>query len=78
MNKILYHLPIPFNGKGKIEVDCKAYGECLDIAAKKNWKAWNCEPCDKCPLMENEDPMNADIGKLSIAVLKHMLAKMSA
>lgn len=37
----------PSRGKGNRNISCEKYSECLDVAAKKDWKTFNCE---KCPL----------------------------
>ncbi len=33
-------------GKGQRNLNCDLYYNCLDIAAKKDWKSFNCEGCD--------------------------------
>lgn len=35
----------PTEGNGKKNIDCEKYQNCLDIAAKNDWKAFNCEQC---------------------------------
>ena len=35
----------PKRGKGERKLDCDHYGACLDLAAKKDWKSFNCESC---------------------------------
>lgn len=35
----------PKRGKGERKLDCDHYGVCLDLAAKKDWKSFNCESC---------------------------------
>ena len=35
----------PIEGKGIKNIDCEKYEKCLDIAAKNDWKAFNCEQC---------------------------------
>lgn len=37
----------PSRGKGNRNIGCEKYSKCLDVAAKKDWKTFNCE---KCPL----------------------------
>jgi hypothetical protein len=33
-------------GKGQRNLTCDLYCSCLNIAAKKDWKSFNCESCD--------------------------------
>lgn len=35
----------PKRGKGERKERCEIYSDCLDIAAKKDWKTFNCESC---------------------------------
>lgn len=35
----------PKNGKGYKKLSCDRYQACLDLAAKKAWKGFNCEHC---------------------------------
>ena len=35
----------PVVDKGKRNPDCDLYSDCLDIAAKEDWKSFNCESC---------------------------------
>ena len=35
----------PKRGKGQRNEACELYSECLDVAAKKVWKLFNCESC---------------------------------
>lgn len=37
----------PSRGNGQRNIGCEKYNICLDVAAKKDWKTFNCE---KCPL----------------------------
>lgn len=41
----------PSRGNGKRNISCEKYGKCLDIAAKKDWKTFNCE---KCPFFTDQ------------------------
>lgn len=36
----------PKRGKGQRNETCEFYNICLDLAAKKDWKTWNCKNCD--------------------------------
>jgi len=35
----------PRRGKGNRKTDCEIYSQCLDVAAKKDWKLWKCDLC---------------------------------
>ncbi len=35
----------PVRGKGERKLNCEHYDECLDLAAKKDWKTFKCENC---------------------------------
>jgi len=35
----------PKRGKGERNISCEHYSECLDLAARKDWKTFNCEGC---------------------------------
>lgn len=35
----------PKRGKGERKLDCDSYKACLDLAAKEDWKTFNCESC---------------------------------
>jgi len=35
----------PSRGSGERNISCEKYGKCLDVAAKKDWKTFNCEKC---------------------------------
>jgi hypothetical protein len=35
----------PKRGPGDKSVECSEYASCLDLAAKKDWKSFNCEAC---------------------------------
>lgn len=37
----------PKPGDGNKKIDCTLYRDCLDLAAKKNWKNFNCEGCNR-------------------------------
>lgn len=41
----------PLRGNGKRNISCEKYEKCLDIAAKKDWKTFNCE---KCPFFTDQ------------------------
>jgi len=41
----------PSRGNGKRNISCEKYGKCLDIAAKKDYKTFNCE---KCPFFTDQ------------------------
>ena len=36
----------PKRGKGQRNETCEFYNICLDLAAKKDWKTWNCKNCE--------------------------------
>ena len=36
----------PKRGKGQRNETCEFYNICLDLAAKKDWKTWNCKSCE--------------------------------
>lgn len=36
----------PRRGKGPRNETCEFYSICLDLAAKKDWKTWNCKNCE--------------------------------
>lgn len=36
---------VPSKGKGVRSLGCPFYGQCLDLAARKNWRGFNCERC---------------------------------
>ena len=46
----------PSEGNGKKNISCEKYNKCLDIAAKENWKAFNCE---KCSSFADQKQLNA-------------------
>lgn len=35
----------PQRGQGNRETDCQFYSDCLDHAAKHDWKSWKCDEC---------------------------------
>ena len=37
--------PKPCRGNGSRETECPHYRECLDKAAKSDWKTWKCDEC---------------------------------
>jgi len=37
----------PKRGPGGRNVECPEYSKCLDLAAKKDWKSFNCEACPR-------------------------------
>jgi hypothetical protein len=51
----------PLKGKGHRELNCDLYETCLDLAAKNNWKAFNCEGCLKDKLTNPEIEKHVDI-----------------
>jgi hypothetical protein len=51
----------PLKGKGHRELNCDLYETCLDLAAKNNWKAFNCEGCLKDKLTNTEIEKHVDI-----------------
>ncbi|MFC1867668.1 hypothetical protein ACFL0H_05995 [Thermodesulfobacteriota bacterium] len=54
-NEVFTEKPKPQRGKGSRREKCAFYGECLDRAAKKNWKTFNCESCS----LYNQEPGEA-------------------
>jgi len=51
----------PSRDNGQRNIHCEKYGNCLDIAAKKDWKTFNCE---KCPLFTaNQKQMEKPVKK---------------
>ena len=51
----------PLKGKGHRELNCELYETCLDFAARENWKAFNCEGCQKDKHANTEIDKQADI-----------------
>ncbi len=49
----------PKRGKGQRKSDCDLYGKCLDFAAKRDWKSWNCYGC---PVIEGVKAMPTEDG----------------
>ena len=41
----------PSRGNGERNINCEKYDKCLDVAAKKDWKTFNCE---KCPFFTDQ------------------------
>lgn len=37
--------PSPRQGKGERVFDCTHYSDCLDLAAREDWKSFHCEDC---------------------------------
>lgn len=52
----------PKRGPGNRNVECPEYSKCLDLAAKKDWKSFNCEACVryKKKRATNPKPMNTE------------------
>ena len=38
--------PNPVEGKGERDTECRFNDSCLDVAARKDWQAFNCEDCE--------------------------------
>ena len=36
----------PVKGKGERFLECRLYGDCLDLVETRSWKNFNCEQCD--------------------------------
>jgi hypothetical protein len=55
----------PKKGKGERWFECKYYEDCLDLAAFKNWKNFDCEACElyKVLFRKREDVMTERIEK---------------
>lgn len=50
---------VPVNlmkGKGRRNLKCDFYNRCLDVAAKKDWKSFNCESCDNNKPVSKGEP----------------------
>lgn len=45
--KIMETLTRPKRGEGDRKADCRYYNDCLDHAAGKDWKTFNCESCEQ-------------------------------
>jgi hypothetical protein len=50
-------MPNPQNRDGNRNMDCDKYSVCLGIAAKKNWRGFNCESCDESKRADEEKSM---------------------
>jgi len=66
----------PRRGKGGRNEACELYSECLDVAAKQNWKSFNCELCPnyKPDLKKPENKrICEECGKKTTITPKHAL-----
>lgn len=51
----------PKNGKGYKKLSCDRYQACLDLAAKKAWKAFNCEGCAHCETYSKDKRITVEL-----------------
>jgi len=53
----------PKKGKGKRDLDCRYYNDCLDLAGLQNWRSFNCESCDVYKLTFGKSNMDQQGGE---------------
>lgn len=52
--------PKPRRGDGHRNIGCPEYSRCLDLAAKKDWKTFNCEGCIQGQGQSKDDPLKTE------------------